>query len=111
MTINVKPVIAPQYATNVQATYYTATNCKMTIAAFTATNQTASNQTISVHLVPSGGTAGADNRIVKDKTILPNETYTFPELTGQTLAPSGVISLIASANSALTISASGWEIT
>ena len=41
----------------------------------------------------------------------PNETYTFPEIVGQVLANGGFISTIASAANALTIRASGREIT
>ncbi len=111
MTTTTKNIIPRQYAANVQTTYYTATNCRTVIDSFTATNQSASNVTISVNLVASGGAAGADNRVVKDRAIQPNETYVFPELTGQSLESGGFISIIASAASALTLSASGREIT
>lgn len=111
MTVSVKTIIPRQSAPNVQTTVYTATNCRTIIDCFTATNQTASNVTISVNLVASGGAAGADNRVVKDRAIQPNETYVFPELTGQSLEPNGFISVIASSAAALTLSASGREIT
>lgn len=111
MTTNVKTIVPRQYAPAVQTTIYTATSCRTIIDCFTATNQTATNTTISVHLVASGGAAGADNRVVKDRGVQQNETYVFPELTGQSLEPNGFISVIASAGSALVLSASGREIT
>ena len=111
MTTSIKNIIPRQYAPNAQTTVYTATNCRTVIDSFSATNQSAANVTISVNLVASGGTAGADNRVVKDRSIQPNETYIFPELTGQSLEPNGFISVIASSATSLTLSASGREIT
>jgi hypothetical protein len=67
--------------------------------------------TISVNLVISGGSAATSNLIVDTRSLAPDETYTFPELVGQVLEPSGFISTIASAATSLTIRASGREIT
>jgi hypothetical protein len=78
---------------------------------FTATNYDTSARTISVNLVTALDTAGNQNLIIKSKTLLPSETYTFPELVGQILAPGGFISTIASAASAINIRASGREVT
>lgn len=111
MTVSVKVLIPAKQAEGTQTTQYTATNCKTIIDKFTATNTTAGNVTISVNLVTSGGTAGASNLIVDTRSLAPDETYTFPELVGQALEPSGFISTIASAATSLTIRASGREIT
>lgn len=111
MTVTVKTLIPSKQAENTQTTQYTATNCKTVIDKFTATNTSAGNLTLSVNLVSSGGSAGVDNLIVDSRTIAPDETYTFPELVGQVLEPGGFISAIASAATALTIRASGREIT
>jgi hypothetical protein len=48
--------------------------------------------------------------IVKTKTLLPSETYTFPELVGQVLAPGGAISTLAGTATAINIRASGREV-
>jgi hypothetical protein len=61
-------------------------------------------------LVTTGGTAGASNLIIDTRTIVPDETYTCPELVGQTLDVGGFISTIAGAATSLTIRASGREI-
>lgn len=111
MSVTVKTLIPSKQAEDTQTTQYTATNCKTILDKFTATNTSAGNLTLSVNLVSSGGSAGVDNLIVDSRTIAPEETYTFPELVGQVLEPGGFISTIASAAAALTIRASGREIT
>jgi acetyl-CoA carboxylase carboxyltransferase component len=111
MAVLVKVLIPPKQAENAQTTQYTATNCKAIIDKFTATNTSSSNVTMSVNLVTSGGSAGASNLVVDARAIAPDETYTFPELVGHALEPSGFISTIASAATSLTIRASGREIT
>jgi hypothetical protein len=111
MTVTVKVLIPAKQAENTQTTQYTATNCKTIIDKFTATNTTAGNVTISVNLVTSGSAAAVTNLIVDTRSLAPDETYTFPELVGQALEPSGFISTIASAATSLTIRANGREIT
>jgi hypothetical protein len=77
---------------------------------FTATNYSASAATLSVNLVTQYDSTGNQNLIVKTKTLLPNETYTFPELVGHILAPGGYISTIAGTASAINIRCSGREV-
>ena len=109
MTVSIKNIIPSKFAENSQTTQYTATLVKAVIDKFTATNTSASNASIDVNLTPSGTAAGS-NLIVKSRVLLPNETYTFPELVGHVLEPTGTISTIASAASAVVIRASGREI-
>jgi hypothetical protein len=111
MTVSIKVLIPAKQAENAQTTQYTATNCKTLIDKFTATNTSAGNVTISVNLVTAAGSAATSNLIVDARSIVPDETYTFPELVGQALEPSGFISTIASAATSLTIRANGREIT
>jgi len=111
MSVLVKTLIPAKQAENAQTTQYTAVNCKTVIDKFTATNTSAGNVTLSVNLVTSGGAAGDSNLIVDTRAIAPGETYTFPELVGQSLEPDGFISTVASAATSLTIRASGREIT
>lgn len=111
MAVTVKTLIPAKQAENAQTTQYTASNVRAIIDKFTGTNTSASNVTLSVNLVTSGGSAGASNLIVDARTIAPDETYTFPELVGHSLDPGGFISTIASAATAITIRASGREIT
>ena len=110
MAVQIKVLIPAKIAENTQTTQYTATNVSTIIDKFTATNYDTSARTISVNLVTALDTAGNQNLVVKAKTLLPSETYTFPEIVGQILAPGGFISTIASAASAVNIRASGREI-
>lgn len=111
MSVTVKNIIPRKQAESSQTTQYTATNAKCIIDKFTVTNTSSSNTTISINLVPFGGTAGVDNLVTKTRSIVPNETWSAPDVVGQVLESGGFISTIASAASALTISASGREIT
>lgn len=110
MAVNVKVLIPAKIAENVQTTQYVATNVSTIVDKFTATNYSASAATISVNLVTQFDSAGNQNLIIKNKTLLPSETYTFPELVGHVLQPGGFISTIASAASAINIRSSGREV-
>jgi IMP cyclohydrolase len=111
MTVTVKNIIPRKQAENAQTTQYTAVNCKTIIDKFTVTNTAGAAVTFTVNLVASGGGASALNTVLSAKSIAPNETYTCPELVGQVLENGGFISTLAGTATALTISASGREIT
>ena len=110
MTVTVKVLIPAKQAENAQTTQYTATNVKAIIDKFTVTNTSANNVTFSCNLVTVTGSAGASNLIIDARTIVPDETYTCPELVGQSLEAGGFISTLAGAATSLTIRASGREI-
>ena len=111
MTVTVKVLVPAKTAENTQTTQYTASGVTAIIDKFTATNYSAAAATISVNLITSADTAGNQNLIVKTKTLQAGETYTFPEIVGAALAPSGFISTIAGTASAINIRASGREVT
>jgi hypothetical protein len=110
MAVNVKVLIPAKIAENTQTTQYTAQNVSAIIDKFTATNFSASAATLSVNLVTQFDASGNQNLIIKTKTLLPNETYTFPELVGHVLQAGGFISTLASAASAINIRSSGREV-
>lgn len=110
MAVYVKVLIPAKIAEAAQTTQYTAQNVTTIIDKFTATNFDIVAATISVNLVTLGDTAGNNNVITKSKTLQANETYIFPELVGQVLAPGGYISTIASGATAVNIRASGREV-
>ena len=110
MTVVVKVLIPAKQAESAQTTQYTANNVKAIIDKFTVTNTSASNTTFSCNLVTVVGTANAANLIIDARTIVPDETYTCPELVGHVLDSGGFISTLASAAASLTIRASGREI-
>ena len=111
MTVQVTVLVPAQTANNTQSTVYTATGVTAIIDKFTATNYSGTAATISVNLVTAAGAAGNDNLIVKTKTLQASETYTFPELVGHVLRPSGFISTLAGTASAINIRVSGREVT
>jgi hypothetical protein len=111
MTVIVKVLIPAKQAENAQTTQYTATNVRAIIDKFTVTNTSGNNVTFSCNLVTASGSAGASNLIVDARSLVPDETYTCPELVGQALEAGGFISTLAGSASSLTIRASGREIT
>lgn len=111
MTATVKNIIPRKQVEVIQTSQYTAVNCKTIIDKFTVTNTSAGNVNFSVNLVAAAGVVGNDNLVLKARAIAPGETYTCPELVGQSLEAGGFISTLAGAATSLTISATGREIT
>jgi hypothetical protein len=110
MAVNIRVLIPAKIAENTQTTQYTAQNVSTIIDKFTATNYSAAAATISINLVTQFDSSGNQNLIIKNKTLLPSETYTFPELVGHVLQPGGFISTIAGTASAINIRSSGREV-
>lgn len=110
MAVTVINIIPRKFAEAAQTGQYFADNVKTIIDKFTVTNTSAANVVFSCNLIASGGSAGDSNLVLDAQTILPGETYLCPELVGQTLEASGIISTLCDTASALTISASGREI-
>lgn len=111
MTVTVKVLIPAKIAENSQTTQYTASSVTAIIDKFTATNYSVTAATISVNLVTSAASAGDANLITKTKTLQPSESYTFPELVGHALMPSGFISTLAGTAGSINIRSSGREVT
>lgn len=111
MTVTAKPLIVSKYASNAEATEYTAPAGTRTIVdKFTGYNGTAGAVVLTVKLVPNGGTAGATN-ITSAKSIAAGETYTFPEIVGHSLEAGGFVSVLSASASAIVIRSSGREVT
>lgn len=111
MAVTPKAIIQSQQLTNANVTYYTATNVRTIIDKFTLVNTTAGAVTATVDAVDSGGTAGASERLISARSIAAGETYTCPEVVGHILNPGDSIQALASANTSITIRASGREVT
>jgi hypothetical protein len=110
MAVSVKVLIPAKIAEAAQTTQYTATNVAAIVDKFTATNYSSTAATLSVNLVTQFDNPGNQNLIIKAKTLLPSETYTFPELVGQIIASGGSISTLAGTGSAINIRCSGREV-
>lgn len=112
MSAVAKVLIGALQAQAAETTQYTAPAGVRTILdKFTGTNTTAAAATLTVRLVPAAGTPGAANTIVSARAIAAGEAYTFPELAGHVLAPGDAISTLSGTAAAITIRASGREVT
>lgn len=112
MTVTAKTLIDPLQAAAAQVTLYTspATGKGTIIDKFTGTNMTGAAATLTVNLVKVGGAAGAANVIASAVSIAAGGSYTFPELVGHVLGPGDFISVLAGTAAAITVRASGREL-
>ncbi len=110
MAVTVRNIIPRKFAEATQTGQYVANSVKAIIDKFTATNTGASNVVFSCNLIIVSGSASDSNLVIDAQVIAPNETYLCPELVGQVLEDGGIISTLCDTASALTISASGREI-
>lgn len=111
MAVTPKKLIASQQLTTANATYYTAINVQTIIDKFTLTNTTATAEAATVDIVDGSGVAGVTERLISARSIAPGETYTCPEIAGHILNNGDTIQMLASANSSITVRASGREAT
>jgi len=111
-TVTPKSLFTPLQAAAAQTTLYTApVSTRTIIDKVTGTNTTATAATLTANLVASGGSASVANQISAARTIGPSETYTFPELVGHVLNPGDFLSALAGTAAAITMRASGREVT
>lgn len=111
MSTTSKPIINAKDCEIALTTQYTTpASTRTQIDKFTVTNVTAGALTIDVHLVPSGGTADATNKIISAKSIAAGADESLSALAGHTLKAGDFISAVAS-GSGLTIRASARETT
>lgn len=111
MTVATQPIIQTQVMTAAAAPYYTSANVKTIIDKLTVTNTSTTDvAVISIYLVPERGSASNATIIVKNKPIFTEDTYTFPEVSGHTLA-SGDMIMASSSLTTSVIRASGRILT
>jgi hypothetical protein len=111
MATTPKRLVSGSQLTTSAATYYTAaTSTKTRISAFTATNTSAGAVTMTVHLVASGGSASASNKVADVVSLAANETKAIVGAIGHVIEAGGTIQALASANTSITIVVSGYEI-
>lgn len=102
-------LVAGSVLTNGVLTYYTATNVRATIQNATVVNTTAGAVTVTIHLVPSGGSPSASNMKISAQSVAAGQSYLCPELIGANVMVGGTIQALASANASLTLMISGLE--
>ena len=93
------------------ATYYTATSVRAVIQKATFTNDHTGVVTVTINIVPSGGSAGYANRITKAKSIAAGETWACQDMINHELEKGGFISMLASVTAKIGCRISGYEVT
>jgi len=105
-----KQIVSGAQLTASAATYYaTPTNTLTTISAMTLCNTTAEAVTATVYLVPSGGTAGADNTVLSARSLAAGESYNVSGAIGQTIPAGSTVQALAGSATSITLVASGYE--
>jgi len=111
MSVTPKKIIAGSQLTASAATYYTApANTRTKITKLTFTNSDTVARTVTLYLVPSGGSAGVTNLLVKAFPVGPGATYEAYEAEGHVLMTGDFIQALADSAGQVTIQASGLEI-
>ncbi len=96
-------------STSQSTTYISPALTKTIIDKFTATNNDSSAHTLSVNLVPSGGTAGAANLVISSISVNSATCLEITAIEGHVLEPGDFISTIASSANNIVIRSSGRQ--
>lgn len=108
-TINPSALQPGTQLTNAAASVYTVpTNGLAVIRRAVFVNVDTAPHVITVHRVPSGGTAVVGNKVISSRRLSPGESYVAPELTNMTLGSGDSIQALADANSVVNAFLSGF---
>lgn len=110
MAITPLQLVAPQQIASSATIYYTSTATKTRIDKVTVTNPTASAVQVTFYIVPSGGSVGDSTTITKTYSVPGLFTWNCPDLVGQIMAVGDTFRALASSATALTLMASGTQI-
>lgn len=111
MSVTAKCLINSQFAPSSTGNLYVAPADKRTIIdKFTVTNTTGSSALLSVYILPSGGSIGASNEIIDVQSIAAGASVDLSIMQNQILNSGDSIQVLAGTASALTIRASGREV-
>jgi hypothetical protein len=111
MSVTAKCLANSQFAPIADTTiYFAPVSTKTIIDKFTATNTDGSTRTLSVNIIPNGGSVGGDNLIVSTISITAGSTADLTELQNQILNEGDAISVVASLVNAIVVRVSGREI-
>lgn len=107
-TVRLAQLIATAHLPNAAAALFTAqTGETSTIHAATANNTTASSATVTIHIVPSGGSVADSNMIVKARSVAANTSVTIPELVNHVIPAGSAIHGFCSVATAVSLTVSG----
>ena len=104
-------LINSKFAASSTTSEYTVPNTNTAvITLFTATNTDSATRTVSVYLVPAGGSPSDSNLIINAQSVAAGVTASLTALTDQTLNEGDSIQVKASVASKVTIRCSGREV-
>lgn len=112
--ITAKKLFDPAQLTAAAATYYTVpvgAKCILKKLTFTNPTSSAAPRTVTVYLIPNGGTAADSNTLISAKALAIGETWDCVEAENQILNAGDFIQALASAATDVTIMGSGLEVT
>ncbi len=107
-TVRLAQLIAPAHLPSSAAALFTAqTGETAAIHAASLTNTTAGSQTVTVHIVPSGGSVADSNMVLKARSVAANTSVTVPELINHIIPAGAAIHGFCSAGTAISLAISG----
>jgi hypothetical protein len=112
MAITPRSLVDGTNLTDSAATFYTApASTRAIIKKATFCNDHSSTVTVTINLVPSGGSAAYGNQITKTKALAAGETWSCPDVENHVLEAAGFISMVASVTAKVGVRISGYEVT
>ena len=100
-----------QLGTSAAAVYTCGANKTARVDHALALNTSAGAVTLTIHRVPSGGTASNANMLVKARSLAAGESYVVRELIGAALAAGDMVQAFSGTGTAVSFQMSGWEFT
>ena len=97
--------------TDAAVTYYTVpAGTRAIIKKATFVNDDTGVVTVTINIVPSGGSAGYANQITKTKALAAGETWSCSDMENHVLEAGGFISMLASVTLKIGCRISGYEV-
>ena len=108
----IKQIIEPQFLNTSIATLYTVPENRTTvITRISFTNTSGNDRFVNLWLVPNGGSASNENKIVDNIFVAVNETFSPSDVEGQAIPAESTIQGQAQAATSISIVGSGTEVT
>lgn len=107
-----RQIIPPQRLNASITTLYTVPDNRNTvITRISLTNTTTTDRFVNLWLVPNGGTAQDDNKIIDQQFVAASETFSPSDVEGQIIPENSTIEAQAEVANAITVIGSGNEVT
>lgn len=98
-----------QLGTSAASFYTTPASTKVVVRRVVFTNVDTTSRTFTVYRVPSAGAAATGNIVISAQRLSPGEAYIASELSGMVLDAGDALYALASAATAINVTASGFS--